>query len=150
MKNSKAASRFPAAKFEDEGVCLALFKDGVALDVVEFTPAEFAVLKSKTLSTGGSFGELLLKTAQAMTAEDADLDAGLKNPRGFIMLNLSEREKKELRKLARASGQELRGALRNALTDLREQLKEWARVRRLTGLGSREQFRLFGYGSKLN
>jgi|HubBroStandDraft_3_1064219.scaffolds.fasta_scaffold246221_2 hypothetical protein len=57
-----------------------------------------------------------------------------KIPRGFVLINLSEWEKKELRDLARESGMELRTALKHALIDVRVELKDWARVKRLTGL----------------
>jgi hypothetical protein len=56
-----------------------------------------------------------------------------KIPKGFVLVNLSTREQKELRDLARECRFDLRGALRNALFWLREDLKERAKFIRTTG-----------------
>lgn len=67
-----------------------------------------------------------------------------KIPKGFVLINLSESEKRELQKLVRESGMELRGALRNALFYLRERAKNAARIKRLTGMNYQQQWDFFG------
>ena len=52
-----------------------------------------------------------------------------KIPRGFIMVNLSAREQKELRSLARQNGMDLRGLIRYAIgSQVRHELETAARV----------------------
>ncbi len=70
--------------------------------------------------------------------------------KGFVMVNLSSQEQKDLRALAHKSGMSLRDALRYALFDVRTHLKTSARVKRLTGMGASEQCRFFNYGCGLN
>lgn len=147
MKRSKVSPKAAADQSEDDGVYLALFKGGDSLAVVDFTPAEFAAIESKTKNAGISFGDFLLKTAEAMAAKDADTR---KIPRGYVMINLSESEKKEIRQLAQTSGLDLRGVLRNALIKMKYELKELAKVKLITGLPFHEQWRLFGHRSELN
>ena len=69
----------------------------------------------------------------------------VKIPRGFVMVNLSTDEQKELRELARLAGYDLRGALRSALSDLRQTLKQDAIIHQKTGLRRFEWCYKFGY-----
>ena len=88
-------------------------------------------------------------------AHQLNESAGVVNPppkisKGFVMVNLDTWQQKELRELARESGQELRGMLRHALTLVYEQLKETVRVKRVTGLNGLEQHRFFSPGAGEN
>ena len=67
-----------------------------------------------------------------------------KIPKGFVLVNLSTWEQKELRGLARECGIELRCALKYALFQMSQDLKEQVRIKRLTGLEKPEYGGFFG------
>jgi hypothetical protein len=120
---------------EDEGVWLTLFKDGEALSVIDFTPAEWVNIQNNAAKTGQSLGKLVLKAANTMATNSDSPEIS----KGFVMVNLSTREQKELRMLARAAGLELRHALRNALRDVQIWLRDAAKLKHQTGLTYLEQ-----------
>lgn len=73
-----------------------------------------------------------------------------KIPKGLVMVNLSTWEQKEMRKLARECGLELRCVLRNALCHVFTELREQSRVKRLTGFNIYQQYCFFERGSEGN
>jgi len=73
-----------------------------------------------------------------------------KIPKGFIMVNLSEQKKRELRDLALETGWELRGVLRIAVMNMYRELKEAARVQRITGWTYPQQCQNFRYKAHSN
>ncbi len=88
---------------------------------------------------------------QAIADKITQLETGKlapKIPRGFFMINLSEWEKKELRKLSRECGIELRNSLKRTLHNTQADLRCWARVKRLTGKNPFEMF--YGPSKALN
>lgn len=122
---------------EDEGVCVALLKGGESLAVVNLTAAGFSCIQSKAECTGQSLGEFLKKTAETMVAKEQKAS---KIPSGFVMVNLSSSDQKELRAMAREVGMPLNKVLRNTLRNMRFFLKEQAKLKRLTGSAKWEQF----------
>jgi hypothetical protein len=59
-----------------------------------------------------------------------------KIPKGFVLVNLSENEQEEMRRLARECGAELRGVLRCALINVRFQLKQMVEQKKKAGLNT--------------
>jgi hypothetical protein len=69
-------------------------------------------------------------------------ETGATIPKGFVMVNMSAQEQKELRQLSRACGVPFRNCLRHALLDLKIRLKEWAELKKRTGLDAHQQSKL--------
>lgn len=145
-RDNNAVPSFSPAQSEDDGVRLALFKDGISLAVVDFTPAEFADIQAKATAAGISFGDLLERAANVMAAEYS----APKIPKGYVMVNLTAWQQKEIQAMAREMRLELRGVLRGALVDMHSRLKEFVRIKRMTGLGIADQNQLFGWRSETN
>ena len=66
-----------------------------------------------------------------------------KIPKGFVMVNMREDEKKELARQAKNAGITLRAALKWALWNVRGHVAESARTRKITGMSPMEQSEFF-------
>jgi hypothetical protein len=100
-------------------------------------PAQLRKIKSYAKSIGLPVGELLMAAIRSL-ANQTNVKDEIR--RGFILISLSEWEKKEMRDLARESGLNLRMALSHALLHEKAELKGWAHVKRMTGLNPFELF----------
>jgi len=67
-----------------------------------------------------------------------------KIPRGYVLVNLSSWEQKDMRNLARECGYDLRSVLRWALNDIRSLLKAKVDIKQKTGMDYCAQARFFG------
>jgi hypothetical protein len=68
----------------------------------------------------------------------------------FMMVNMSERDQKQLRALAKETGSELRGLIKYNLHSLKRELEERAKLQRILGMNGIEQYQFFAFGSGLN
>lgn len=125
----------------------ALILDGYQVGQVkghlDITAGEMVALEKMSQASGRSIPELLRAALDHLHALGLPEAKPVKIPRGFVLVNLCARKQKELRDLARETGQELRGVLQSALNDARERLQIAAKVKRLTGWGAYQQATVF-------
>jgi hypothetical protein len=132
----------PGVKFDTD-------EPGVILDQASLSEELFWAIHLDAEAKGQSLSEWLEDAVKAKLQPSIDLD-NPKTAKGFVQVNLSEREKNELRELARDSGADLRGALRQALLHVKSNLREWARFKLLTGFTDAEQIKFFAHGAQAN
>ncbi len=136
--------------FNGHGACLVLFdlKTDSQLAGVEISEAQLKAIKRRAAKTHTAVEDILRYIAKAAMADVDPLE--VKIPLGFVMVNLSTREQKEMKESARELGVELRTVLRNAIISAKCELRERVELRRKTGMDWREQFFFFENGARHN
>jgi hypothetical protein len=82
----------------------------------DIKPAQFRKIKAHAKSIGLPVGELLAAAIHSL-ANQTNVEDEI--PRGFILINMSEYDKKKMRDLAREAGLNLRTTLKRAMIEVR-------------------------------
>ena len=84
-----------------------------------------------------------MKPLRQMSPAGAPKNQKPKIPKGFVLINLSATEEKQLRDLCRECEGQLRTVLKYAVRQVKGKLEEWVRIKRLTGFSLSEQTKFF-------